>query len=293
MKHLLDFGVSAPLTLEMGHPLEARLQQLCHVDRDKKILPTAIGALLLFGSSISSVSAKTDDIIKQAAEPIFNVIEVQSDTKIQNDLVLTVAETTLNPEGKTPQAAPEKAVNEAVPVVVKTASVEWPGYPATNSPWETRPLSARMQGAMQDIIDKCARSSVPICFVAPILDGDEDMGRGDFNVECTPGSEATQANTTRRDLAHAWLASEDIPLEKRQSGMGWRMHFALMEEYVSKTQGASLAKDRSACVRHHTLIKEKYTYSDADRAVQDNFLEKCSDADYNWVRRRMGVREVQ
>jgi len=33
MKHLLDFGVSAPLTLDMGHPIESRLQQCECQDR--------------------------------------------------------------------------------------------------------------------------------------------------------------------------------------------------------------------------------------------------------------------
>lgn len=354
MKHILDFGVSAPLTLEMGHPIETRLQQLRYVDRDKKVLPTVIGALLLFGSSISSVSAKTDEIVKQAAEPILNAIEVQSETKIPKVLAPTVT---------------EKTVNEDVPVTVKMASVEpkhsglkpmrlrmspyfttaqlnafteerkrlvetdpsasgafngdyinisyfnrfevvvddngraimkiskgtggWPGYPKINTDWHQRPLSMKMQQAMQSIIDRCAKSPGPVYFQMPILDGDADMGKGDFDIECTPGSIATQNRTSAKDLAYAWLASEDIRLERRQSNMGWKMNFALMDEYVLKTQNGSIAKDRVECVRIHKLIKEKYSFTEMAKNAQDRMIEKCAEKDYNWIRRRNNIPEVQ
>jgi len=354
MKHILDFGVSAPLTLEMGHPIETRLQQLRHVDRDKKALPTVIGALLLFGSSISSVSAKTDEIVKQAAVPILKTIEVQSEAKFQKEIAPTVT---------------KKTVNEAVPVRVKMASVEpkrsglkpmrlrmspyfttaqlnaftedrkrlvesdssasgafngdyinisyfnrfevlvddngraimniskggggWPGYPKNNTDWHQRPLSVKMQQAMQSIIDRCAKSPGPVYFQMPILDGDADMGKGDFEIECTPGSLATQNRTRAKDLAYAWLASEDIRLERRQSNMGWKMNFALMDEYVQKTQNGSIEKDRVECIRIHKLIKEKYSFTETAKIGQDRMIEKCSEKDYNWIRRRNNIPEVR
>ena len=354
MKHLLDFGVSAPLTLAMGHPLETRLNQLRHVDRDKKVLPTAIGALLLLGSSISSVSAKTDEIVKQASVPILKTIEVQSETKTEKDLVPTVT---------------EKNINEVVPVTVKMASVEqrrselkpmrlrmspyfttaqlnafteerkrlvetdpsasgafngeyinisyfnrfevvvddngraimniskggggWPGYPKNNTDWHQRPLSVKMQQAMQSIIDRCAKSPGPVYFQMPILEGDADMGNGDFEIECTPGSIASQNRTREKDLAYAWLVSEDIRLERRQSNMGWKMSFALMNEYVQTTQNASIARDRVECVRIHALIKEKYSFTERAKTGQDRMIENCAEKDYNWVRRRNNIPEVQ
>jgi len=68
------------------------------------------------------------------------------------------------------------------------------------------------------------------------------MGNGDFEIECTPGSIASQNRTREKDLAYAWLVSEDIRLERRQSNMGWKMSFALMNEYVQTTQNASIAR---------------------------------------------------
>ncbi len=369
MKHLLDFGVRAPLTLEMGHPIETRLKQLRHVDRDKKVLPTAIGALLLLGSSISSVSAKTDEIIKQAAVPILTTIEAQSKSKLEKALFPTSVEKSLSPVDKSLNTGPEQALNEAVPVTVKMAAVEprgsglkpmrlrmspyfttaqlnafteerkrlvetdpsasgafngeyinisyfnrfevvvddkgraimriskggggWPGYPKNNTDWHQRPLSMKMQQAMQSIIDRCAKSSGPVYFKTPILDGDADMGKGNFEIECTPGSIATQNRTSAKDLAYAWLSSEDIRLERRQSNMGWKMNFALMDEYVQKMQNGSVAKDRAECVRIHTLIKAKYSFTETDKAGQDQMIENCAKKDYNWIRKRNNLPEVQ
>jgi len=308
------------------------------------------------------VSAKTDEIIKQAAEPIFKTIEVQSEASIQKDLASTVTE-------KMPQAASEKTVTETVPVIVKMASVEpkhsglkpmrlrmspyfttaqlnafteerkrlvetdpsasgafngdyinisyfnrfevvmddngraimniskggggWPGYPKINTDWHQRPLSAKMQQAMQSIIDRCAKSPGPVYFQMPILDGDADMGQGDFDIECTPGTIATQKRTSAKDLAYAWLASDDIRLERRQSNMGWKMRFALMDEYVLKTQNGSISKDRTECVRIEKLIKEKYSFTEMAKTGQDRMIKNCAEKDYNWIRRRNNIPEVQ
>jgi len=255
------------------------------------------------------VSAKTDEIIKQAAEPIFKTIEVQSEASIQKDLASTVTE-------KMPQAASEKTVTETVPVIVKMASVE-PKHSGLKpmrlrmSPYFTtaqlnafteerkrlvetqRPLSAKMQQAMQSIIDRCAKSPGPVYFQMPILDGDADMGQGDFDIECTPGTIATQKRTSAKDLAYAWLASDDIRLERRQSNMGWKMRFALMDEYVLKTQNGSISKDRTECVRIEKLIKEKYSFTEMAKTGQDRMIKNCAEKDYNWIRRRNNIPEVQ
>lgn len=349
MKYLLNLGESSPLTLGMGHPIEHRLKSLQHANRSKKFLPATIGAALLLTSTISSVNAKTDEIVRDVAAPIVSTIvkpveemavlptEQEPDqtaqfapkpigisqrpsglkpmrlrmspyfTTAQLDAFTASRKRLIKNDSTASGAFDGEYINVSYynrfEVVVKDSGQAlmnisrgtggWPGYPANNTQWDTRPLSAKMQKGMVRILDRCARSSGPVYFLMPITDGDEDMGRGDFEIQCTPGSEAVQKRTKRRALAQAWLASDDIRLERRQSNMDWIMSFALIGEHVAKTQGASIEKDRAACVKIHTLIKEKYTFSDTDRASQDAMIAKCATKDYNWVRRRENIPEVQ
>ena len=177
---------------------------------------------------------------------------------------------------------------------LSTGSGGWPDYPANNlAKWDTRPLSADMKRGMQAIFDKCASQSSSVYFPAQLLDGDTDIGFGDFRVECTPGAEDVWIKTTRKDLAEAWFASEDISLAERQSNMGWRMSFALMEEYVASNVKHSIVADRAACVRMNETIKRNYTYTEADKVKMDGIISKCSETDYNWLRRRENLPEVQ
>lgn len=352
MRNLLNFGVDAPLALEMAHPIETRLKTLQYADRERRALPLAIGSLLLAASVMSPVSAKTVDRVEVAPASIAqSVTPVHSDSETmplpeKAALPLRIAEAVsisvtspqrltklkpmrlrMNPHFTTDQlntfTAARKRLVEIDPsaaaafngdyinisyynrfeVVVKDngqalmnisrGTGGWPGQPVINTQWDTRPLSAEMQAGMRAALDKCASRSEPFYFHAAILDGDPDMGRGNFEIECTPGSEVKQARLSNRDLAQAWLRSDDIRLDRRQSNMDWKMSFALIEEHVAKTNGASLAADRIACVEINETIRDEYSFSDSDRAARDKSISECGEVDYNWVRRRMNVPEVQ
>ena len=92
----------------------------------------------------------------------------------------------------------------------------WPGYPVTNVDWEMRPLSPAMETSLRGAMQRCAKETTPIYFLMNISGGDPDLGKGNYEIECLPGSERVQAATTSIDLAHAYLASEELPLERRQ-----------------------------------------------------------------------------
>ena len=169
----------------------------------------------------------------------------------------------------------------------------WPGYPKINTGWLKRDLSADMQRGLKDIIKRCASELGPVYYYSDITDGDADIGKGTFEVECTPGSETTLKNTSRTDLAYAYLNSEDLPLDRRQNNFQWMIGFAMMHEYVENTPNATLADDRAACVRMNTERKNKHAFTENHRQQADHFLGQCAETDYNWVRKRQNIPEVQ
>ena len=169
----------------------------------------------------------------------------------------------------------------------------WPGYPKINTGWLKRDLSADMQRGLRDIIKRCASELGPVYYYSDITDGDADIGKGTFEVECTPGSETTLKNISSTDLAYAYLNSEDLPLERRQNNFQWMIGFAMMNEYVENTPNATLADDRAACVRMNTERKNKHAFTENHRQQADHFLGQCAETDYNWVRKRQNIPEVQ
>ena len=169
----------------------------------------------------------------------------------------------------------------------------WPGYPKINTGWLKRDLSADMQRGLKDIIKRCASELGPVYYYSDITDGDADIGKGTFQVECIPGSETTLKNISSTDLAYAYLNSEDLPLERRQNNFQWMIGFAMMNEYVENTPNATLADDRAACVRMNTERKNKHAFTENHRQQADHFLGQCAETDYNWVRKRQNIPEVQ
>ena len=168
----------------------------------------------------------------------------------------------------------------------------WPGYPVTNTDWEKRPLSSAMETSLRGAMQRCASKTTPIYFLMDITGGDADLGKGTYEIECLPGSERIQAGTTAIDLAKAYLASDELPLERRHQNFDWMMGFAMMYEYVKNTPNATIAKDREACVRINTHLKT-YDFIARNSTGVDNLLGKCAVSDYNWVRERENLPMVQ
>ena len=168
----------------------------------------------------------------------------------------------------------------------------WPGYPVTNVDWEMRPLSPAMETSLRGAMQRCAKETTPIYFLMNISGGDPDLGKGNYEIECLPGSERVQAATTSIDLAHAYLASEELPLEDRQSNFDWKMGFAMMADYVKNTPNATIAKDREACVAIHTHLKT-YDFIARNSTGVDNLLAQCPVGDYNWVRKQENLPLIQ
>ena len=169
----------------------------------------------------------------------------------------------------------------------------WPGYPATNTGWLKRDMSVDMQRGLKDIIKRCSSESGPVYFNADITEGDADIGKGTFEIECVPGTQQALKNTSRTDLAYAYLKSDDLLLEKRQNNFQWMIGFAMMYEYVKNTPNATLADDHTACVRMNTERKNKHAFTENHRQQADHFLERCHETDYNWVRKRFNMPEAQ
>jgi len=162
----------------------------------------------------------------------------------------------------------------------------WPGYPKINVDWIKRPLSSEMQAGLKSLLSRCAASKAPVYYMATTIQGDADIGKGTFEVECVPGVESKRSQYNKIDLAEAFLASEDIPLDKRHSTFAWKMPFALFETYVVTTPNATIADDRAECVRIYTLMKTKYGFTENNIARADYQLGQCPEKDYNWVRKR-------
>ncbi len=166
----------------------------------------------------------------------------------------------------------------------------WPGYPKINTDWLSRPMSADMHNSLKAIFKRCAAAAVPVYFLAVTQGGDSDIGQGDYEVECVPGTAAQQKNVSGIDLANAMLASSDFSLRRRQAGFGWRMPISVIKEYVKTTPNATIAGDRLECVRIHTSMKQKYAFM---QGSSDRHLEKCATTNYNWVRKGDNIPAVQ
>lgn len=176
---------------------------------------------------------------------------------------------------------------------ISKGSGGWPGYPKTNTDWEKRSLSAEMASALRNTIQRCSNENSPVYFQTDVNGGDADLGKGTYEIECVPGPEQVQDNTQEIDLAKAYLASNDLPLSKRQGNFQWKMPFAMFETYVRTTPNATIAGDRAECVRIYTLMKEQYAFTERHRKIADHHLESCATKDYNWVRKREKMAEVQ
>jgi len=169
----------------------------------------------------------------------------------------------------------------------------WPGFPVGNVNWEKRPLSADMKRGMNQMMSRCASTKSPFYFLANLSIGDADIQKGTFEVECVAGAKTSRNSVTAMDLAKAYLISDELPLSRRQGNFDWKMSFAMMEDYVVKTPNATIAGDRKECVRILTYLKTNYDFIAANSRGIDSLESKCPTSDYNWMRRRMGVPEIQ
>ena len=177
-------------------------------------------------------------------------------------------------------------------LVISNGARGWPGFPASSTNWERRAMSGEMRLALRDIIARCSKASSPEYFRMNLLSGDADLGKGTYEIGCVLGSESTQNSYTSIDLAKAYLASKDLPLEDRQSNFDWKMGFAMMADYVKNTPNATIAKDREACVAIHTHLKT-YDFIARNSTGVDNLLAQCPVGDYNWVRKQENLPLIQ
>lgn len=162
----------------------------------------------------------------------------------------------------------------------------WPGFPALNTDWIKRPLSADMKSGLSSTMSKCAAFSKPVYFSTTISQGDDDINKGTFEVECVPGDKRERSKYNKIDLAEAYLKSDELPLDKRHSTIAWKMPFAMFETYVVTTPNATIADDRAECERIYTLMKTKYGFTKNNIAGAEYQLGRCAEKDYNWVRKR-------
>ena len=169
----------------------------------------------------------------------------------------------------------------------------WPGFPKSNTDWERRPLSVDMKRGLAAVLQRCAASDKPIYFRMTLNDGDNDIGKGNFEVGCVPGTKSERAKLTYNDYAQAYLASEDLPLEHRQNMANLTANFGMLSEYVLTTPNATIAQDRIECVKIYEKIKEEYGLTQSLREGSDRLLATCSTTNFNWIRRRENIPEVQ
>ena len=169
----------------------------------------------------------------------------------------------------------------------------WPGFPKSNTDWEKRTLSVDMQRGLAAVLQRCAASDKPIHFMALLDDGDNDIGKGDFEVGCVPGTMNERAKLTYKDYAQAYLSSDDLPLEHRQNMANLTANFGMLSEYVLTTPNATIAQDRIECIKIHEKTKKDYGLTQRLRESSDRHLAKCPTTDYNWIRRRENIPEVQ
>jgi len=169
----------------------------------------------------------------------------------------------------------------------------WPGYPITNTGWIKRPLSVHMQKGLKDIMEKCASASGPVYFNADMLEGDGDIGKGTFEVECLLGLEVNRSYISDLDLAYAYLASDELPLEKRQGNFQWKYAFATFQAYVKNNPNTTIARDREVCTEIYNTLKRDYGFTENHKSRSDHHLQYCATTDYNWFRKRENMSEVQ
>jgi len=178
-------------------------------------------------------------------------------------------------------------------LTVSESGSGWPDPLRSNKRvWDTRELSTEMRRSLKGIFDTCASYSAPIYFEGNMFEGDADLAKGTFEVQCLPGREAVRNRVTDIELAHVYLKSEGLPLEKRQDYFQWKIGFAMMDEYVKNNPNATFQQDRAACVRMNTERKEKHAFTEAHKKAADHFLAKCDETDYNWVRKRLNLPEI-
>ena len=168
----------------------------------------------------------------------------------------------------------------------------WPGFPVTAPAWERRPLSQDMQNALKNIIKQCRTKSSPEYFRANLMEGDIDIGKGSYFIECINGPKNIRDEYSDVDLVKAYLASGGLPLSEREQNFDYRMGFAMLGGYVKTQKNATIEDDRKACVRIYEHLKS-YDFVAKNSEGIDRLLAKCSTTNYNWVRRRHGVPEIK
>ena len=165
------------------------------------------------------------------------------------------------------------------------------GYPLDNVSWDERPLSNSIRQAINGAMRRCESAKSPSYFMANINSNDTVLGQGEFEVECILGSESTQKDATNIELAKAYLASDELPLAKRQSVFQFMMMFAKMDDYVRLNPSATFADDRAACVKIYTDLKQ-YDFIAKAPDGMNRMLENCPNTNYNYRRRRAGLPEI-
>lgn len=302
MSDPLNFKLTPGLTLGMGHPVKTRIRRLNMKVTDKF---TRLGLCGLIAMSLGLSSAIASTSKMQPMQLRFSPQFTTEQLALIDKQRFAYAEAK---DGKRLKEAMDDTFfklsykNRFQLLVdddgeghmqISLGQGGWPGFPASNNKWLKRSLSEDMKAGLSHIIDKCSSSYGPVYFNSDISEGDADIGKGTFLVECIPGQARTRKTVTEKDLAKAYLASSDLPLAKRQEGFGWRMRFALMYEYVDNNPGATLADDKAACIRINTDMKTQHAFSDNDRKSADHFLSRCADTDYNWIRKRTNLTLAQ
>ena len=110
---------------------------------------------------------------------------------------------------------------------------------------------------------------------------------------CVPGIDSQRAKMTYVDEAQAYLVSEDLSLEHRQNMANLTANFGMISTYVKNSPNATVAQDRIECVKIHEKTKKDYGFRQDLREGSDRFLASCPTTDYNWIRRRENIPEVQ
>lgn len=177
-------------------------------------------------------------------------------------------------------------------LAISKGSGGWPGYPASNTDWERRPMSAETKIALQDIITRCGEAKTPTYYQMNFFGGDADLGQGLYEIGCVRGGQTVRNKLTSLDLVEAYLASSDLLLAERQDNFNWKMGFALIEDYVKNTPDATIAKDRAACIEIYDRL-EAYDFFGKSLTGVDSLKSKCATSDYNWVRKRENLPLVQ
>jgi len=294
----INLNMSDPLTLGMGHPVTERIRRL-KMRKSNLLTRSGTAALILVMLGVTAPvfsTATAEPILEAVIKPVLNT-ESFTEKKRAETLPpetarkdLQAASVNLNFMNRYQVSI--SRTGEGL-VEISKGNGGWPGYPLLNTDWIKRPLSAEMKAGLKAAITRCAASKAPVYFMTTTSRGDEDIGKGTFEVECVPGSEKKRAKYNKIDLAEAYLNSESLPLDKRHSEINWRMPFALFETYVKTNPNATIADDRAECVRIYSLMKTEYGFTDNIIKSANYQLGTCVTKDYNWVRKRENIPEVQ